>query len=209
MAKLLPLAALPALAALLALLPSGPGVADEKPAKHGVVVSVSPPANEVGRQVLADGGNAVDAAVAVGFALGFATTVAEPDVLVLARQVEAASDGAIGAFGLTYVIAAGVGIFAALALVRILTRISIAHLLAGVYAVMILLSWLAPVEIIPLAYDAGSVTTGVLTAPVVLALALGLASVLGGRSAVEDGFGLLGLASAGPILVVLLLGLFL
>jgi hypothetical protein len=51
--------------------------------------------------------------------------------------------------------------------------------------------------------------TGVLTAPVVLALALGLASVLGGRSAVEDGFGLLGLASAGPILVVLLLGLFL
>jgi hypothetical protein len=53
------------------------------------------------------------------------------------------------------------------------------------------------------------VTTGVLTAPVVLALALGLASVLAERSAVDDGFGLLGLASVGPIIAVLLLGLLL
>ena len=84
-----------------------------------------------------------------------------------------------------------------------------AALVAGVYVFMILLSFVAPERIVPLAYDAGSVTTGVLTAPVVLALALGLASVLAERSAVDDGFGLLGLASAGPILVVLLLGLFL
>src|SRR4051812_34695191 len=69
MSKLLPLAALPALAALLALLPSGPGAADEKHAKRGVVVSVAPPANRVGQEVLAERGNAVDAAVAVGFAL--------------------------------------------------------------------------------------------------------------------------------------------
>jgi hypothetical protein len=61
--------------------------------------------------------------------------------------------------------------------------------------------------VLPLAYDAGSVTTGVLTAPVVIAVALGLTSVLAARSQVADGFGLLGLASAGPILVILLLGL--
>jgi hypothetical protein len=170
----------------------------------GIEVGILPMGRFIGAELPRKGSPSL--ILAVGFALGFATTVAEPDVLVLARQVEAASDGAIGAYGLTYVIAAGVGIFAALALVRILTRISIAHLLAGVYAVMILLSWLAPVEIIPLAYDAGSVTTGVLTTPVVLALALGLTSVLGERSA-EDGFGLLGLASAGAIIAVLLLGL--
>ena len=81
--------------------------------------------------------------------------------------------------------------------------------LAGVYTVMIVLSLVAPANIVPLAYDAGSVTTGVLTAPVVLALALGLASVLAERSAVDDGFGLLGLASVGPIIAVLLLGLLL
>jgi hypothetical protein len=53
------------------------------------------------------------------------------------------------------------------------------------------------------------VTTGVLTAPVVLALALGLASVLAGRSAMDDGFGLLGFASVGLIIAVLVLGLLL
>ena len=84
-----------------------------------------------------------------------------------------------------------------------------AALLAGVYAFMLLLSLAAPERIVPLAYDAGSVTTGVLTAPVVLALALGMATVLAERSAVDDGFGLLGLASVGPIIVVLVLGLIL
>ena len=69
------------------------------------------------------------------------------------------------------------------------------------------LSLLAPAELVSLAYDAGSVTTGVLSAPVMLALALGLSSVLGERSVVSDGFGLLGLASTGPIIPVLLIGL--
>ncbi|MCZ7642879.1 MAG: DUF1538 domain-containing protein [Pseudorhodoplanes sp.] len=61
----------------------------------------------------------------------------------------------------------------------------------------------------PLAYDAGSVTTGVLTAPVVIALAMGLSSVLAGRSPISDGFGLLGLASIGPIVAILLMGMLL
>lgn len=145
----------------------------------------------------------------VAFALGFATTVAEPDVLVLSGQVERASQGTLHGQGLTYIIAAGVGVFTALGLLRIVKGFSMAGLLVGIYAVMILLSLAAPVAFVPLAYDAGSVTTGVLTAPVVLALALGLTSVLAERSSVSDGFGLLGLASAGPIIAILLLGLLL
>lgn len=142
-----------------------------------------------------------------GFAIGFGTTVAEPDVLVLAGQVEELSDGARPARELTYVIAIGVGLFVALALLRVVWGLPTVYLLAGTYAAMLLLTLLAPPELAPLAYDAGSVTTGVLTAPVVLALALGLSSVLAKRSAVADGFGLLGFASAGPILAILLLGL--
>ena len=145
----------------------------------------------------------------VAFALGFATTVAEPDVLVLSGQVESASQGSLRSQVLIYLIAAGVGLFTAIGLLRVVKGSSMAALLAGVYAVMIVLSLFAPANIVPLAYDAGSVTTGVLTAPVVLALALGLASVLSERSAVDDGFGLLGLASVGPIIAVLLLGLLL
>lgn len=145
--------------------------------------------------------------VAVGFALGVATTVAEPDVLVLADQVVRSSPGGISRTVLIALIAVGVGLFAGLGLFRVIRGISMAALLTVVYAAMILLSLLAPADIVPLAYDAGSVTTGVLTAPVVLALAVGVTSVLSRRSAVADGFGLLGLASIGPIVAMLLLGL--
>lgn len=145
----------------------------------------------------------------VAFALGFATTAAEPDVLVLAAQVEAASEGAVGGQALVYIIAVGIGLLAAVALLRIIWGFSMIHLLAAIFAIIIVLSFAAPEGFVPLAYDAGSVTTGVLTAPVMLALALGLSSVLGNRSALADGFGLLGLGSAGPIIVILLLGLLL
>ena len=142
----------------------------------------------------------------VAFALGLATTAAEPDVLVLAGQVEAVSQGALTSQRLVYVIAAGVGIFVAVALLRVVRGFSMAWQLTVVYGLMIVLSLVAPSEMVPLAYDAGSAMTGVLTSPVVLALALGVSAVLAERSAVEDGFGLLGLASVGPIVAILLLG---
>lgn len=144
--------------------------------------------------------------VAVAFSLGFATTIAEPDVVVLSEQVGQISGGTLPSRALAYLIAAGVGAFAALALLRVVFGLSMVHLIAAVYALMIAPSFIAPAELVPLAYDAGSVTTGVLTAPVVLALALGLSSVLAERSAVSDGFGLLGFASVGPTIAILLLG---
>lgn len=145
--------------------------------------------------------------VAVAFGLGVATTVAEPDVLVLAGQVSSVSDGAMGGASLVTAVAIGVGLFTAIGLLRIVRGWSMRSLLTVVYAVAILLSLVAPAIWVPLAFDAGSVTTGVLTAPVLLAVALGLSSVLGQRSGVSDGFGLLGLASAGPIVVLLVLEL--
>jgi hypothetical protein len=145
----------------------------------------------------------------VGFAMGFATTVAEPDVLVLARQVALISPDGVGGQTLVYITASGVGLFTSIALLRVLRGTPMTRLLTVTYVAMLVLSLLAPAEYVALAYDAGSVTTGVLTAPVVLALSLGLTSVLAGRSAVSDGFGLLGLASAGPILAILAVGTFL
>lgn len=146
--------------------------------------------------------------LAVAFALGFATTAAEPDVLVFAGQVEIASGGELTTPAMVVFIAVGVGLFVAIAMLRVVWGFSMAVQLTVVYALIIPLTFLAPAAFVPMAYDAGSVTTGVLTSPVVLALALGVSAVLAGRSAVEDGFGLLGMASAGPIIVILLLGAF-
>ncbi|MCC6609016.1 MAG: DUF1538 domain-containing protein [Burkholderiales bacterium] len=173
----------------------------------GIDLGILPMGKFIGAELPRKG--ALWAILAVAFALGFATTVAEPDVLVLARQVEAASQGGLSRYALVYVIAVGVGLFAALALLRIVWGFSMLYLLSAVYSLMIVLSFLSPDGFVPLAYDAGSVTTGVLTAPVLLALALGLASVLSARSPASDGFGLLGLASAGPIIVILLVGMLL
>jgi len=145
--------------------------------------------------------------VAMAFSLGFTTTVAEPDVLVLSRQADTISQGAISGNIILYVMAIGVGFFVALAMLRIIYGFPMVYLLTAAYSIVIVLSFFTPVEFVPLSYDAGSVTTGALTAPVVIALAIGLSSVLAGRSSVSDGFGLLGFASIGPIIAVMIMGM--
>jgi hypothetical protein len=142
----------------------------------------------------------------VAFALGFATTAAEPDVLVLAGEVGEASRGTLPSQPMVYVIAAGVGLFVVIGFFRVVLGFSMRWQLTAMYALMIALTFLAPATLIPLGYDAGSVTTGALTGPVVLAVALGVSSVIAGRSAVEDAFGLLGVASIGPVIVILAIG---
>lgn len=66
-----------------------------------------------------------------------------------------------------------------------------------------------PSNFVPIAFDAGGVTTGPLTVPFILALGIGVASVLGGKSTLGDSFGLIGLASIGPVIAVMLLGVIL
>lgn len=170
----------------------------------GVEIGILPMGRFIGAELPKK--RSVPLIIAVAFALGMATTVAEPDVLVLAGQVESISRGAISAQPLAYLIAAGVGVFTAIALSRVVYGYSMRRLPAATYLLILVLTFVAPPSFVSLAYDAGSVTTGVLTAPVLLALALGLSSVLAGRSAGADGFGLLGLASAGPIIALLLMG---
>lgn len=147
--------------------------------------------------------------IVVAFSLGFATTIAEPDVLVLSGQIDAVSRGAIPGHAVIYVVALGVAVFTAIAMGRVVLGWPMRPLLAAAYVLAIALSFVAPEHFMPLAFDAGSVTTGVLSAPVVMALAIGLSSVLARRSALSDGFGVLGFASVGPIVAVLLMGMLL
>jgi hypothetical protein len=173
----------------------------------GIDLGILPMGRFVGAELPKKGSLAL--IIAVTFSLGFATTIAEPDVLILSRQVDVVSQGAIPGQAVLYVIALGLAVFAALAMARIIFGWPMTYLLTAAYSVMLVLSFFAPAEFIPLAYDAGSVTTGVLSAPIVIALAIGLSSVLAGRSAVSDGFGLLGFASVGSIIAILLMGMLL
>lgn len=138
--------------------------------------------------------------------LGIVATIAEPDLIVLASQVDMVTDGAIPKIILIFTVALGVGIFVGLAILRILFDIPITYLLMGGYSLILVLSFFAPTEFVPVALDSGGVTTGPMTVPFILALGVGVASVLSGKSASTDGFGLVALASVGPIISVLLLG---
>lgn len=140
------------------------------------------------------------------FALGVVITVAEPDVRVLAYQVDMVSGGHISSMALVLSVAVGVGVFVALSMVRLFLNIPLTVLLTGGYLIVLTLSFFAPPHYVAVAFDAGGVTTGPMTVPFILALGLGTAAVLGRRTALSGGFGLVGLASIGPVIAVLLLG---
>ncbi|WP_045216047.1 DUF1538 domain-containing protein [Desulfonatronovibrio magnus] len=141
------------------------------------------------------------------FVLGFMVTLAEPDVWVLVGFVDSVSEGLVNRYILVASVALGVGIFVTLAMLRTALNIPIAYLLASGYILILVLSYFTPDDFVPISFDAGGVTTGPVTVPFILALGLGVAAVLGGRSSMNDGFGLIGLASIGPVLGVMILGI--
>lgn len=143
----------------------------------------------------------------MAFLLGTAITVAEPDVRVLAHQVDFVSEGLVGRDLLVMVVAVSVGVCVSGAVLRILVGVPIARLLTVGYVLVMLLAFFTPGEFLPIALDAGGVTTGPVTVPFIIALGLGTVGVLGGKSSFSEGFGLVGLASIGPVIGVMLLGM--
>lgn len=141
--------------------------------------------------------------ILVGFLFGCAITVAEPGLQVLAGQVPS-----IPNMVLITTIALGVGAFLALAMARIVLGISLAHILLVIYPVIFILSQLVPSDFVGLAFDSGSIATGAITVPFILAIGVGVASVRGDKGAFDDSFGLVAMCVAGPVLAVLVLGVF-
>lgn len=139
--------------------------------------------------------------LAIAFVMGLIATLAEPDLQVLAHQVPSIPNRV-----LIVSVAVGVGLFLALAVLRIMMKISLPNLLAALYLLLIALSLLVPPEFLPVAFDSGGVTTGPVTVPFIMAMGVGMASVRGDKNAADDSFGLVALSSIGPVLIVLLLG---
>ena len=137
------------------------------------------------------------------FAIGFATTIAEPALIAVSLKAKEVSGGAINVLGLRLAVAFGVAAGVALGTFRIVTGTSLPFYIMAGYVVVILQTWRASKTIIPLAYDSGGVTTSTVTVPVITALGLGLASTLPERSPLIDGFGLIAFASVFPIMSVL------
>lgn len=148
------------------------------------------------------------------FALGFSTTVAEPALIAISKEAaQVAMQGGLldndpkvlssYALGLRYTVAVSVGLAILLGVLRILLGWPIHFLIIGGYILVMLITIIAPKEIIGIAYDAGGVTTSTITVPLVTALGVGLATVIRGRNPLLDGFGLIAFASLIPMIFVM------
>ena len=144
----------------------------------------------------------------VCFVLGLLITIAEPDLQVLAEQV----DGVINGQLLIYTIGIGVGGFLVVSVLKTVLKRSLSQFLMLFYmllfAVALLLAVNGSDELLPMAFDSGGVTTGPITVPFIMALCVGISSVLGDRRNKENSFGMVALCSVGPVLSVLILGMF-
>lgn len=142
--------------------------------------------------------------IGVTVAIGLIITIAEPDLMVLAEQMQHTIPKVL----LIVMVALGVGVFLALALVRIVLQIKLNVMLIILYLIVFLIAIFVPNEFIAVAFDSGGVTTGPMTVPFILALGLGVAGARGSNASKDDSFGLVSFCSIGPVLMVLILGLF-
>jgi len=156
--------------------------------------------------------------VVFAFLLGFGTTIAEPALIAIAAEAAevaagadaiASSDAARSSYalGLRLTVAFAVGVALVVGVMRILANWSLPVMIISGYCLVILLTTIAPKEIVGIAYDSGGVTTSTVTVPLVAALGVGLASSLRGRNPLTDGFGLIAFASLTPIPFVLVYGI--
>lgn len=141
--------------------------------------------------------------VIIAMVMGIIITIAEPDLQVLAEQVPS-----IPNMSLIFTVAVGVGIFLAIAVLRIIWKIDLSVLLIGMYVLLIGISLFVPKDFLAVAFDSGGVTTGPITVPFIMAMGVGISSIRSEKNSSSDSFGLIALSSGGPVLAVLILGCF-
>ena len=146
--------------------------------------------------------------LSVCFVLGMLITIAEPDLQVLANQVSAVMNGTL----LVYTVGVGVGAFLLVAILKIVFKKALSNILMLFYMALFMLALMLVLggneALLPLAFDSGGVTTGPITVPFIMALGVGISSILGDRKSQENSFGLVALCSVGPVMAVLILGIF-
>ena len=140
----------------------------------------------------------------ISFVIGIAITVSEPDLQILAKQIY--SDSA-ARLTLILTVSVGVGVFLAIAVLRIIFGINLNIILAVFYIVALVISFFLPPAFQPIAFDSGGVTTGPMTVPFIMSLGAGVSSARRNKEGGADSFGLTALCSIGPIIAVLVLGI--
>ena len=172
----------------------------------GIDLGITPLGNHIGETVSKS--NKVWIMVVAGLILGFLISVAEPDLQILAHRVSSVTGGSISNVSILLVVSAGIGVMLVVGFLRIVYNLSIRLIFLIFYGVIFILTIFASPVFLSISFDASGATTGALTVPFIMALAVGISTLKKDSVASEsDSFGLVGVASIGAILGVLALGL--
>lgn len=146
--------------------------------------------------------------ISIGFIIGFVTILAEPAVYVLTHQIDDVTSGYVKRSAVLTALSIGVGFAVALSVIRILTpQLQLWHYLLPGYVISIALTYFVPKLFVGIAFDAGGVATGPMTATFILAFTQGAAEAAEGASVLVDGFGMISLVALAPIITLQILGL--
>ena len=172
----------------------------------GVDIGITPIGNSMGSAIAKS--NRIWIVVVAGLALGFFISIAEPDLHVLAAQVDTVTSGLISKISIVAVVSVGIAIMLAIGLVRIVYNIPLYKVLMVLYLLIFGIAIFTSPEFLAISFDASGATTGALTVPFILALAMGV-SVLkkDSKASEKDSFGLVAIASTGAILSVMIMSI--
>ena len=172
----------------------------------GVDKSITPFGNQMGGVIIRK--NKLWIVAIAGILLGFFISIAEPDLHILANQVAAVTNEIVGKWNLVIIVSIGIALLVAIGMVRILFNYPLYKLLTILYGVIFVLSLFTSQEFLAISFDSSGATTGAMTVPFILALAIGIAlKKKDSKASEKDSFGLIAIASSGAILAVLVLGL--
>ena len=143
-----------------------------------------------------------------GLILGFFVSVAEPDLHILAEQVDDVTGGIVSKISIVVVVSIGIAVMLSMGLGRIVKGIPLYNMLTVLYMVIFLLALLTSEEFLAISFDASGATTGALTVPFIMALAIGVSAMRRDSKASEkDSFGLVAIASTGAIMAVMIMSI--
>lgn len=172
----------------------------------GVEVSIDPIGELLGSAIVKT--NKIWVVAAAGMLLGFIISIAEPDLHILAAQVDLVTLGHISKPSIVMLVSVGIAAMLSFGLVRIIYNIPLKLCLSVLYGVVLVLSFFASPEFLAISFDASGATTGALTVPFILALALGVAAMKKDSLASEkDSFGLVAITSTGAIISVMVMSI--
>ena len=141
------------------------------------------------------------------FVLGFGVTLAEPSLQALSEQIEELSAGIIPKQIMIFTVALGIGLGVTMGVIKIIFQIPTSKILLPALILIAIIMQFVPKASVGLAFDAAGVTTGPVTVPTIISMGVGIATALGGRDPLMDGFGLIALCLVGVTITVLILGM--